>query len=469
MRWPVWLILAGSIGVHLPRITSPLLDYHAHRQTQTASMSRNFAREGMSFLSPVIDFEGPPQRAGTEFPIYSYLIALLYRLFGIHEILGRIVSVLFTAWGSIFLFQLVERRLGTATGAAAALVMNAIPIHLYFSRTFMPEPMALWGLIGFANSVDRWIHRRQPRDLAASIALGATASLLKLPYLYVVGGLWALLWLAHREMRRSVVSWSIPAWILGLTAAWYAWSNSAPVQVVPTGLEYHLDNLKPLLTLRLWRAQWVSRFPELATTYTGLLLGVIGAYVLLLDAASRIFFGGWWAATFVYTALTGEYGLIHRYTLLPWAPVNAVFIAAGIIHLWQRAQARRLPQALVIVLVAAVPVHSVLRVKHWYRTERLFVFEAKKTIDALGRPDDLVLTVTKELPVYLYYLDRRGWAAHLPEHSTASMDALIAKGARWALIPIEDAWRNHSQWSHYFTRRGRLTRAETDFLLYEFR
>src|SRR3954471_13862630 len=35
---PAGLIIAWSLLVHIPGITSPLLDYHAYRQCQTASM-----------------------------------------------------------------------------------------------------------------------------------------------------------------------------------------------------------------------------------------------------------------------------------------------------------------------------------------------------------------------------------------------------------------------------------------------
>ena len=73
---PLWIILAWSLLVHLPGLTSPLLDYQAHRQCQTASMARNYVRHGMHFFTPELDSYGAPQRAGTEFPIYSYLLAM---------------------------------------------------------------------------------------------------------------------------------------------------------------------------------------------------------------------------------------------------------------------------------------------------------------------------------------------------------------------------------------------------------
>src|SRR6185295_10273227 len=107
-RFPsaILLILFWSFLVHLPGLLSPLRDYHAYRQCQTASMARNYVLHGMNFLSPEVDTEGPPVRAGTEFPIYSYLLAILFKVLGEHDILGRLLSMLFAAGGALYLYQL---------------------------------------------------------------------------------------------------------------------------------------------------------------------------------------------------------------------------------------------------------------------------------------------------------------------------------------------------------------------------
>src|SRR5258708_39928098 len=90
----ICLIILWSLAVHLPGLFSPLGDYHAYRQCQTASMSRNFARHGMYFLNPEVDTEGKPVRAGTEFPIYTYMLAFLFKPVGVHAFLGRVLSSL---------------------------------------------------------------------------------------------------------------------------------------------------------------------------------------------------------------------------------------------------------------------------------------------------------------------------------------------------------------------------------------
>ena len=64
-----------SLLVHLPGITSPLLDLHSHRQCQTAMVARNYVENGYRFLYPQIDWEGRSGRAGTELVVASMAMA----------------------------------------------------------------------------------------------------------------------------------------------------------------------------------------------------------------------------------------------------------------------------------------------------------------------------------------------------------------------------------------------------------
>jgi len=458
---PLLLIIGWSLLVHLPGLTSPLLDYHAFRQCQTASMSRNFVRHDMKFFEPQLDHYGPPVRVGTEFPIYSYIVALLYKAFGIQETLGRLLSIALTAWSAVFLFWFIRRRLGEPTALWTALVMCSIPIHVYFTRTFQPEPMAMWGLLGFLCYFDRWVREGRWVDALLAAALGAIGPLLKLPYLYLVGGLWLVFaWESGFFARRArVTAFGVIVLIVSLTAVWYAWAKSAPVQVLPMGLDYHLQNLAPILTLKFWTHLFISRFPELLTTYSGLLLGIIG-WRMTKDR----FFQGWLLVTLAYTLLCGAYGITHKYTSLPWAPVNAVFIAIGIATL---SLGRVWVRGLLVVLVLGIPVHSALRIKHWYRVEREYLFDARRQIEHLSSPGDLVFTNTDEHPVLLYYIDRYGYAGRIDSMSFDQMTTALNQNVRYMLTPVDELWRSRPDWAAYFSRRGRLVHADTEYLIYE--
>jgi 4-amino-4-deoxy-L-arabinose transferase-like glycosyltransferase len=413
----------------------------------------------MHFFTPELDTDGPPQRAGTEFPIYSYLIALLYSLFGVHEILGRLLSCLFAAWGAVFLFLFVRPRLGERVAFWSAIVMCSLPIHIYFTRTVQPEPMALWGLLGFLYYADRsWI---------LALLLGSLAPLLKLSFLYVLFPLWFFFgyeregWKILKDLK-----WiGLMTGILVLAQAWYHYAKTAPTGVLPLSAKEHIENLKPVLTWNLWRAQFISRIPELVLTYSGIVLAGVGFYQYGRERSAR-FFLAWIGVGALYIPLLGQYGLFHRYTLLPLAPIAAVWIACGISALMDRAHSRPALKAALCVLLIGIPVHAGFRIAHWYRVEYRYLYPLHDFLAPISRPEDLILTSTHERPVHLYYLDHYGYSVEPPDWKPSDVDGFIAHGVRFILIPTEDNVSRLAEWKSCLASRAELIKEEPEYLLY---
>ena len=373
-----------------------------------------------------------------------------------------------TAWSAVFLYEFVKPRLGEPTAFWAALVMCSIPVHIYFTRTVQPESMALWGMLGFVRYVDRWRESGSTGAWMAATLLGAVAPLLKLPFMYLILGLWWVLAAEHRELFRKAAFWIMPALMVLATMGWYHYTKSAPDQVLPLGPAEQWQNLSDAFHGAYWQDQMISRFPELCSTYSGLLLGFLGIRALR-RAGKSLLWGGWWGVTLVYTGLLGEYGHIHRYTLLPWAPVNAVLIAAGIIFIGGLSQRRPGWKWILAILVLGIPVHAAFRIKHWYRVERTYLFRAQPIMAARTGLEDLVLTNTRETPVLLYYLDRYGFTVDLDHANTAEVDALLREGPKLFITPVEGSWTRHPEWAAFFAKRGRLIQEDPEYLIYDLR
>ena len=153
-RWPL-VIFLFSILTHIPGITSPILDYHAWAQTLRAGIARNYFEGGMNPVKPKSDYiETESHDKAPQFPLYSYLIAVCYVLFGFNDLFGRWISILFAALSAVSLYRLAREIEDERTARAAALVFCVIPIRIYFTRTVMPEAMAIFCLIeGFHQTV----------------------------------------------------------------------------------------------------------------------------------------------------------------------------------------------------------------------------------------------------------------------------------------------------------------------------
>ena len=86
-------ILALGAALRLYHVTAPFLDAHAWRQLDTAAMARNFYEGPFFPLDPRVDWGGRSGYLEAEFPLVPAVIAVLYRLFGLHEILGRLLVI----------------------------------------------------------------------------------------------------------------------------------------------------------------------------------------------------------------------------------------------------------------------------------------------------------------------------------------------------------------------------------------
>ena len=428
-------VCALSLLVHAKGLRAPLLDYHSHRQVNTASIARNYWRDNRPLLRPRIDWEGPEDRlAATEFPVEMWLHGKLWPLFGLGESWGRVLSAAASALTALLLFLLFEREFGTEAGFCGAALFTVLPVEVYFGRTVQPEAAALLGFVAALYFWDRSLEPSRPAGpwLAAVISAFLAAGL-KLPYAHVLIPLAALSW---RRLGRAALTdartWAAGLLAMGGVLAWYVYASHGAF-VVPT----HSDEFMKLLgyerTPYFIEFLAVSRFPELIATYGGLVFFFFGAREVL--ARREPFWLAWFLGSFVHLIALGAYGHIHEYSCLPLAPSAAGMMGLGLQRLRNEARALPLPgrswaMAALVLLAASVPVHAALRVGHWYRQGYEYLGHAREAADALGRPSDLFLTNGVAFSVLLYYLDRRGWAADFQTFDAAAAAALIDLRAR---------------------------------------
>jgi hypothetical protein len=79
----VGLIIMVALVVRLYKIDTPLADFHSWRQADTASVARNYVKNGINLMLPTFDdlsnvqssFENPRGYRMVEFPLYNAAIA----------------------------------------------------------------------------------------------------------------------------------------------------------------------------------------------------------------------------------------------------------------------------------------------------------------------------------------------------------------------------------------------------------
>ena len=135
-----WTIGLLAIAFRFIAITQPFIDSWSWRESDVAAIARNFFENGFCFAYPQIDWAGDAAGyVGTEFPLLPFAVALIYKIAGVHEWLGRLETVLFFAV-SLPVFYLLVRRLFNETVALWALIFYSFaPLCIAASRAFMPD------------------------------------------------------------------------------------------------------------------------------------------------------------------------------------------------------------------------------------------------------------------------------------------------------------------------------------------
>ena len=179
-------ILIGLI-IRLVNIQMPIVGVHSWRQADTAAMARHFALGNTPIWLPQIDWGGAMKGyVESEFPLYPFIVGQFYKLFGLHEILGRSISLLFSLLTIFLIIRIASILFNSRAGFWAGIFYALMPLSVYYSRTFQAESLLLFLA---SLSLERFlIYIRKPTFFSISISwLSFTfACLIKvLPFIWI--------------------------------------------------------------------------------------------------------------------------------------------------------------------------------------------------------------------------------------------------------------------------------------------
>src|SRR5579872_7533482 len=117
------LIVVLGLLLRLYGLHNPILDHPGWRQGDEAAIARNFYELQNNIFYPQVDYDGPPPNyVELELQIVPFLAAQAYRVFGVHEVIGRLLVIAFSL-ATIPLIALVGAQLyGPRAGLMAALI-----------------------------------------------------------------------------------------------------------------------------------------------------------------------------------------------------------------------------------------------------------------------------------------------------------------------------------------------------------
>lgn len=155
---------------------------HFIRQTDSLSFASNYYHGGMNFFSPgVYNLDSNGGKAACEFPIIYYITALLYFVFGEHDIILRLINACIMTFGLFNLYRLLLLITKSKPYSMIfSLMFFSSGVIVYYTNNFLPDTAGL-GLIlsGWYYFYDYFTDRTKRKSLYLSFFFFTLGSLIK--------------------------------------------------------------------------------------------------------------------------------------------------------------------------------------------------------------------------------------------------------------------------------------------------
>jgi dolichyl-phosphate-mannose-protein mannosyltransferase len=452
-----WIATAAftAIGalLRLKGIHDPIFDHPGWRQGDTAAIARNFAQLQYNIFFPQTDYNGPPPNyVELELQIVPFLAATLYKLMGVHEVIGRLISLAFGV-ATIPVVAAFGRWLwkSDVAGFIAAATFAVLPGAWYYSHTFMPDTAMVFFTTCALFACARWIVDQDAswRGWWLPALLLMTAFLAK-PVAVTAAIPVAACALAALGWRRALVRpqlWALFAFafvplalydaFVSAHAEWHWASGITKLHVIPS-LVAALTSPAAFLAKAV---AFANAFKLLSTT----MLGPVG-FVLALAACvvpfrsrSNALVWGWLGGglLYAYVVVTVERVDYYLYLLLPLGALLVGRLGDFALERYAAPRERRATMAGIAAVVWIVALVAGYReIAPYYRWSAANYVRAKQ-LDAALAPDALIVMGHYD-PSILYTIGRKGWEEDPHLWTPFNEQSAIRKGARY-YVSVEHA------------------------------
>ena len=415
----------------------PVLGPHSWRQADTAAIARHFAEGGMAWWLPQIDWAGAgPGYVEAEFPLYPYALALLHRLLGVHDELGRLLSLLCSLATIWLLVRLGERLLGPGAGRWGGLIFALSPLAVYYGRSVQAESLLLLLAALCVERLLSWRDSGRRRDLLISWLSFCACALMKVMPLLWLGLAVATWWVPGQSLPRNLRRpglWLYGLSALALTAAWYLHAHALGES---SGLSFGFwagDTNRYRMALLIgprYVPELLLRLSLRGLAIAGLPLLLIGAWQTRRQSGGRgLLISA--AAVLLAGAMAPESSLVHEYYQLPLLLWLCPLAGAGLAWLVARGTGAR-RAAVGLLVVFSLCSLTILSLDYWRpeRQQAADLLPLAAAIQASTPGQDRIVAVSGGDPTLLNLARRQGWLTDPANVSEASLRQWRAQGAR---------------------------------------
>lgn len=426
------LILLFIFFTRLPYLSnSPFELGESWRQSDTESMARNFVEERFHILFPQLNYDGaPPNYVQLEFQITTFLIAILYKLFGFHYELARIVPILFFVGSSYYLYLIAKKYYSTEIAWMSMLLYSLFPLNVYFSRAIMPESAALIFYIGAFYYFCEWIDKEKNWQVIVASVMTALAIAVKTPTIFI--GIPMLIMSIVKFKKKIFTTWQLYLFAtisLIVPFIYFKWLETVAqfTFVSSIGTKHIIPQFATAIFTEQAREFFQTHLPQ-SFTMIALVLAIIGMFIINWKTEYPI---GVWMLAIILEVITIVAVIRFNYYLVFISPVMAI-IASKALAICLRWKYGVLP---IVVILTIISYMSYQEVQPKFE-EKTSLLKQAQFVKQYTDKDDLIVVGTFS-PELLNASERKGWRAnikyydYIPEGPEAELNYFIEHGAKY--------------------------------------
>jgi len=461
------LILFFILLLRIPYISnSPYEQGENWRQSDTESIARNFVEERFNIFYPQFNYDGPlPNYVQLEFQITTFIIAILYKLFGYHYIFARVVPISFFMGSCIFLYLIGRFFYSKAQSYMILILYALIPINIYFSRAIMPESAALFFYLGAFYFYLKWIYKEEKKYIYSGAFFTALAISQKIPTVFIGIPMFVMAIEKYKEKIYKIKELYIFAVIsLGSPFLYFKWMDYiAEFKFVNKIAEKHI--FKRLFTDIFTKEAidfFKTKLPQ-EFTLEVLLLFLTGLLMLKLKKELPIVF---WLLAMLAELVFIVAVIRLNYYLIFIGPLMAIIASKALYFIWEH----KYGGVFVTAIIFSIAFNSFLRVRPLYQEKSNLLKQAnmvKKYTDA----ENLIVVGTPD-PALINASERKGWRVnidyydHIPKDPIEEIQYYIENGAKY-FVPMKGWIHNDTgEYRNYLEENFKKIVDEEGYFIY---
>ena len=408
-RIELWILLFFLAG--LENIDRPPIDMHEWRQTLTISISKNFVTHPNIFY-PRMDIGGATEGImATEFPIYNYILAILYQIFGFQDWYGRLVNWVLCCFSVVFLHKMISRSFSPGAAHIAILVFCSSIVFQYARKT-MPDAFALSLVSIGVFFVWEFLSNGRYKELIGGSILVLLGILSKIPFSVLCVFLIFPFWDSTIPRKRKAKVVGVFGGI-GIIAAWwyFYWmphllDKFGNQLIWPFSISEGYD-----IVFGTHRSQTWERFELTAfKNYWVFIFSAFGLSALLLSRKKE-WITFWVLFTLVFIFFMIKTGIVfptHDYYVMPYCIVMSILVA---IFFDQLPVSNLIKYACILVLIVQGVKYN--KLASFDPPENKYLLTLGDIVHRVCiRPGKLMINSGAFNPTHMYFAGRRGWSVN---------------------------------------------------------